>query len=206
MLQWVKDNKLKVAKYISIAIIALILAIKCGSIISYTKGLIKPSNIRIDTIKIETHDTIWPPKEPIQFKEIPVPKPYIVHDTVFKLNGKDTICTNVKVYQDSLDDKNITIRYKDYVSQGDLIGKDLNYTLKVPLRIVDSKTLNITTTDTLFKSPKYSINAGLSVGTQLLSPTVDFSIDRFTFQGGYNIQTKSPTIGIRYRLWSSKKR
>lgn len=205
MFQWLKDNKIKAIKWASIAIIAIVILFKGCSTINYIKGLIKPSNsVKIDTV--EVHDTIWPPKEPIQFKEIPIPKPYYIHDTILKINGKDTICTNIKVYEDSLDDKNITIRYKDYVSQGDLIGKDLNYTLKVPLKIIDSKTITITKTDTLFKSPKYSINAGLSVGTQLLSPTVDFSIDRFTFQGGYNIQTKSPTIGIRYRLWSSKKR
>jgi len=199
-----KDNKTKWIKWGIIAFIALVGLIKCDSIIDSTKALIKPSNSSIDTVEIHTIDTIKPEPIKVPFK-VYVPKPYVVHDTVVRINGKDT-CTNVKIYEDSLTDNKVSIYYKDYVSQGELLGKDISYILKVPLTIIDSKTLTITKTDTLYKQPKYSISVGAAVGTQLLCPTANVTIDRHTFGFGYNLQTKTPTIQYNFRLWSSKKR
>lgn len=199
-----KDNSIKFVKWALIALIGLVFVCKCDSIINSTRGLIKHSNSKIDTVIVHTRDTIWAKDTVYSFKNIRIPVPKIVYrDTV--INGKDS-CTNIKVYKDSLVDKNISIYYTDYVSQGELFGKDLDYKLKVPLTIIDSKTVTITDSITTFKQPKYSFGVGASVGTQLLCPQANVTIDRHTFGFGYNLQTKTPTIHYNFRLWSSKKR
>lgn len=200
MTQQLKDN-VKYVKWALIALISLVLVCKCDSILDSYKGLKTPLN-RTDTVKVHTIDTIWAKDTIYSFKNIKVPVPSIVYRDI---PGTDS-CTNIKIYEDSLIDDKISIYYKDYVAQGELIGKDLDYKLKVPLTIIDSKTLTITKTDTLFKHPKYSLNVGLSIGTQLLTPEVRFSMDRHTFGFGYNLQQKTPTIHYGFRLWSSKKR
>lgn len=190
-----KENIIKLIKWGVILIVAILLT-TCGT--NLVKDLIKANKPTPDTVKIHTIDTIFPPKEPIQFKYIKIPTPYIVHDTIININGEDT-CTNVKIYEDSLDDSNITIRYKDYVSQGTLIGKDLDYTLKVPLRIVDSQTTTIKV-PTLYP-PTFQLGVGLTVGSNIFAPEIGVSYKRHTLSLGYNLTNKQPTAGYKFVLF-----
>ena len=190
-----KENIYKLIKWGIILIVAILLT-TCGT--SLVKDLIKANKPIHDTVTIHQIDTIHPPKEPIQFKYIKIPTPYIVHDTIININGKDT-CTNVKIYEDSLDDSNITIRYKDYVSQGTLIGKDLDYTLKVPLRIVDSQTTTIKVPE--LYPPVFQIDGGVIAGTNLFAPKIGVSYKRQTVAVGYNFATKQPVLEYRFVLF-----
>lgn len=207
MLQSLKDNKLKVIKWGLIALIALIGLVKCDSTINAVKGLIKPSNSFIDTVITTKRDTIWAKDTIYVFKPKPIVKPIYIHDTVLKPSSIDTLeIYRFFNYKDTLKDSNIDI-YRDIITQGKTLRYNkIAYKLKVPLTIIDSVKTTITKKDTIYKQPKYSIGVGASVGTQLLCPTANFTIDRHTFGFGYNLQTKTPTIQYNFRLWSSKKR
>lgn len=202
-----KDNKLKLIKWGFIALIALIGLYKCDSIINAGKALIKPSNSFIDTVTIESHDTVWA-KDTVYYPTPSKPsKPIVIHDTFYKPTPIDSLDINRFYFTlDTLKDNNIEI-YDNIVTQGKTLkGHKPGYKLKVPLTIIDSKTVSITHIDTIYKQPKYSFSIGGSVGTQLLCPQANFTIDRHTFGFGYNLQTKTPTIHYNFRIWSSKKR
>lgn len=190
-----KENILKLIKWGIILIVAILLT-TCGT--NLVKDLVKANKPIPDTITIHDIDTIFPPKEPIQFKYIKVPTPYIVHDTIVNIEGKDT-CVNIKVYQDSLIDDNINIYYTDYVAQGTLLGKDLSYTLKVPLRIIDSQTTTIKV-PTLYP-PTFQLGAGLTVGSNIFAPEVGVSYKRHTLSLGYNLTNKQPIAGYKFVLF-----
>lgn len=202
-----KENKLKVIKWGLIALISIIFAVKCDSVINNIKALIKPSNSSIDTVEIHTIDTIWAKDTIITPPIVIKSKPIIIHDTILKPASIDTLeMYKFFTYKDTIKDSNIDI-YRDVITQGKTLTQNkLSYKLKVPLKIIDSKTLTITKTDTLYKQPKYSIAVGAAVGTQLLCPMAEFTIDKHTFGAGYNLQTNSPVIKYSFRLWSSKKR
>ena len=194
-LQKDKDNIFKLIKWGIILIVAILLT-TCGT--NLVKDLVKVNKPKPDTITIRQIDTIFPPKEPIQFKYIKVPTPYIVHDTIVNIEGKDT-CVNIKVYQDSLVDDKINIYYTDYVAQGTLLGKDLSYTLKVPLRIIDSQTTTINV-PTLYP-PVFQIDAGIIGGTNIFAPKIGVSIKRHTVSVGYNLTNKQPVLEYRFVLF-----
>lgn len=205
-----KENKiLKRVKWGFIALIALIGLYKCDSIIDSAKGLIKPPNSSIDTTeKIHTRDTIWAKDTIIIPDNKPLPKPRVIHDTIYKLASIDTLeMYRFFTYKDTVKDKNIDI-FRDVVTQGKTlrVNKITGYKLKVPLTIIDSVKITVSKKDTIFKQPKYSFSIGAAVGTQLLCPTANVTIDRHTFGFGYNLQTKTPTIQYNFRIWSSKKR
>lgn len=202
-----KENKLKVIKWGFIALISIIFAVKCDSIIDSTKALIKPSNSFIDTVKTHTRDTIWAKDTIITPPIVIKSNPIVIHDTILKPASIDTLeMYKFFTYKDTIKDSNIDI-YRDATTQGKTLRYNkISYKLKVPLKIIDSKTLIITKTDTSYRQPKYSINIGTAVGTQLLCPMAEFTIDKHTFGAGYNLQTNSPVIKYSFRLWSSKKR
>lgn len=190
-----KDNIYKYIKW-GIILIVIILLLREGCSVYNT--LLKANTLKSDTIYIHKIDTIFPPKEPIQFKEIHVPKPYFIHDTIVRINGRDT-CTNIKIYEDSLIDGNINIYYKDYVAQGELLGKDLSYKLKVPLRITDSKTVTISV-PTMYP-PVFQIDAGVIAGSNIFAPKVGVSYKRHTISAGYNLTNRQPVLEYRFALF-----
>lgn len=112
-----------------------------------------------------------------------------------------------RMYNSEFRDSNIVINGVDSTI-GYLISKQIRYKLLVPLRIYDSTTINITKDTFIYKPYKYEIHAGVIVGTKLLSPTIDLSINRSTYMIGYDPFNKQPIIGFKYRLigWTPKKR
>lgn len=190
-----KDSIINLIKWGIILVIVILLLKECGSTIKSLVNLNKP---KPDTTIIHKIDTVFAKDTIYKFKGIKVPVPYIIHDTIVNIDGKDT-CTNIKVYEDSLVDKNISIYYKDYISQGTLLGKDLEYKLKVPLRITDSITTTIKI-PTLYH-PTFQLNAGLTAGSSLFAPTIGVSYKRHNMFVGYNLSTKQPILGYSFVLF-----
>jgi len=190
-----KENILKLIKWGIILIIAILLT-TCGT--GLVKDLIKANKPTSDTTVVHKVDTIFAHDTIYKFKGIKVPVPYIIHDTVVKVDGKDT-CVNIKVYQDSLVDDNINIYYKDYIAQGTLLGKDLSYKLKVPLRIIDSQTMTIKV-PTLYP-PVFQIHASVIVGVNIFAPEIGVSYKRHTVTGGYNLTNKRPILGYKFTIF-----
>lgn len=189
-----KQNIFNLVKWGLILIIIILLLKECGSVVN---TLIKTNKPLPDTTIIHKIDTIWAKDTIYSFKKIKVPVPYI--EIQYLDTSNKEICTNVKVYEDSLVDKNISIYYKDYVSQGELLTKELSYRLKVPLTITNSSTTTINV-PTLYP-PTFQLHGGLTVGSNIFSPQVSVSYKRHTLTLGYNMTTKQPIIGYGFVLF-----
>ena len=189
-----KDNIITTVKWGIILIIVLLLLRECGPAM---KALININKPKADTVVTHTRDTIWAKDTIYSFKKIRVPVPKIMIHYLDTNNHNP--CTNVKIYEDSLVDKNISIYYKDYVSQGELLNKELSYKLKVPLTIYDSIKTEIKI-PTLYP-PTFQLHAGVIGGSQIFAPEVSVSYKRHTFSAAYNITNKQPIIGYKFVLF-----
>lgn len=158
-----------------------------------------------DTLIVHKTDTIMDTTKVFIFKYIkPKTKDsskVILDSSLFKgLSYK-------RMYNSEFRDSNIVINTID-TTIGYLTSKQIKYKLLVPLRIYDSTTIKITKDTFIYKPYKYEIHGGVIVGTKLLSPTIDLSINRSTYMLGYDPFNKQPIIGFKYRLigWTPKKR
>ncbi len=198
-----EENKNQIIKCLKWAIIAILTlgVLKCGSDIA--KELNAPKTPINDSTSISIkHDTIWSKADTIYSFETKKKFIYLV-DTVYKpIIITPEECNLVRLSVDSLDDKNITI-YDSTVFQGVLRSKSTSYKLKVPLEVVT--TIEKTEHIPVLYTPEYQLNAGLSVSTNLLAPTVSVGYKRHTIGLGYNIQNKQPILQYSFRLWHSKK-
>ena len=74
---------------------------------------------------------------------------------------KDTI----RVYYDTLTDANLVIMTKDTIN-GFLLGHNVSYKLKVPIRIIDSIFVNTIKTEQAKRKAKFLVGIGTSEGIQ----------------------------------------
>ncbi|WMX17086.1 hypothetical protein [Aureispira sp. CCB-E] len=99
--------------------------------------------VKIDTII--RMDTILPPPVIVQLPRQDVPEPSIIYvDSSKDMVIQEQIDTSkhqaAQLYQDSLEDENLTLYYSSIVD-GQLIRNDLDYKLKIPTQI--TKTIEI---------------------------------------------------------------
>ena len=110
------------------------------------------------------------------------------------------------VYRDSTEDNNVKI-YSNITTQGKTLNNTkLAYKLKVPLIIKDC---TVVKRDTLIYRPyENEIHAGLIVGTKMVAPTLEMSVNKHTFGVGYDPINKQPIVLYKFRLfgWTPKKR
>jgi len=123
---------------------------------------------------------------------------------------KDTAFYNnlsKRIYYDTSRTKEVVIYSTDTVA-GVLFGKKLSYKLLVPLKIIDTVTVETTKDSLIFVPNKYEIHAGLIASPKMLAPTLEFSINRSVYGVGYDPFNKQPVISYKYRLfsWTPKKR
>jgi hypothetical protein len=71
----------------------------------------------------------------------------------------------------------------------------MSYRLKVPIKIIDSIETKI------LIDPKFSLNGGVEIGLNMISPTIDVRYNKTTFGLGYNMLTKTPQVRLTYRLF-----
>lgn len=157
-----------------------------------------------ETVTITRYrDTIFPVDTFIVYKLKPG-KP--IHDTIEKPIYLDSsACNKVYVYNDTVKTKEYEVYTKADV-QGLLRNLKLGVKLKVPLIIKDSVVIK---KDSLIYRPnKYEIGVGGVIGLYLMAPTINLSIDKFTYTLGYDLYNKQPLIALKYRLigWTPKRR
>lgn len=155
-------------------------------------------NMGHDTVTVIKHttDTIFPdPKIVHDLKIVKIPYPVV--DTFYKPIVLDSnACNRIYVYQDSVIDSNLVWRYKAY-TQGVLRDLKSNYTLKVPLRIIDS----VKVTTTIIKRPTIEFYGGLTLGQGIIAPTAEVGLKRFKIGFGYNIQGHNYLGSVSYKIF-----
>lgn len=158
-------------------------------------------NEKADTIVkiIHTSDTVFPdPKIVHDLKIIKIPVPKI--DTFFKPVYMDSSMYNrIYVYQDSVIDSNLIWRYKAY-TQGILRDLKSSYTLKVPIRIIDSIKIDKTIT----KRSKFALYGGLIASKGLGAPMIEVGYKRISVGLGLNLlgEKPMPVFSYKYLLFS----
>ena len=161
-----------------------------------------------DTTIVETHDTVRAVDTIIQTKWIKSPR--IISEVPYDSNGltNESICSMKRTYADSIDDINQTMYYTVKVI-GRLDSMKIDYKLKVPLVINNTKTINVLRVDTLVRPNKWTLYGGLEVGgnkTQFnVSPYITLNAKRNTFTFRYGVLDQSCNIGVGIRLIKSKK-
>lgn len=153
-----------------------------------------------DTVTVIKHsvDTIFPdPKIIHDLKIVKIPVPRI--DTVFKPVYMDSaMCNRIYVYQDSVIDSNLVWRYKAY-TQGVLRDLKSNYTLKVPLKIIDS----VKVTTTIVKRPRFALYGGLVASKGIVAPIGEVGLKRISVGLGLNlIGSPTPVFSFKYLILS----
>ncbi len=158
-------------------------------------------------------DTIFPAPVIVQLPRQTIPEPKIIYidssKTIIQENAVDTskhVAT--KLYQDSLEDENLTLYYQSLVD-GQLLKNDLNYKLKIPKQI--TKTVHINTpvhtpTNGLFLNAGVGGNintfSSLTIGLQFVSKkgwALGYDYDLLQ-------QTHQVKLGIRLLPLNKKKR
>ena len=188
-----KDKIISSIKYIVIGIIVILLARECTPLAKDILNYHKP--IKRDTTIVTKRDTIWAKDTiyTIKYKRIEVP----ITTTLAPIDDT-TQCNKVRIYKDTTEDNNIII-YSNDTTQGYLLGQQLRYKLKVPLTIIDSIKTTINVYIPTF--PKVQLSGGVLVGKNVLTPILDLSLKRNTFEVGYNIQTSQPIIGYKFLIF-----
>lgn len=197
-----KDQIFNTIKWIVIGIIVLLILRECKDVINSTTNSFKPksSSDTITIVKSKT-DTIWATDTVTILKPKNVFIPRI--DTVWKPVYVDTTdFFRVYVSKDTFSTKDVDI-YTEIHYQGLLRDIKPSYKLKVPLTIVETKTItnNITVHDTAFKPSLVQLQIGLIVSSNILGPEVGVSYKRHNFGVGYNIQNKFPTLRYSYTIF-----
>lgn len=138
------------------------------------------------TLITEYRDTIFPTDTIIKFAKPKVIYIYdsiltVYHDTIERDNTRK-LCDHQRTYTDSISDSNVTI-FNTYTVTGVLNSTNTTYRLKVPLTITNTKYIA--------SEPKFSINAGLEIGTTpngtngRIAPTVGLNLPKQAFSYSY---------------------
>ncbi len=193
-----KDNIFKTIKWVTIAIIVILLLRECRGIVNTYIDINKPNTDTVVEIS-HTSDTIWT-KDTI-YKIVPKKVFIPVVDTFWKPLPIDTNdFFRVFVSRDTFKTKELDL-FTETHYQGLLRQIKPSYKLKVPIRIVDSVKVTTTVTNTVTTPCVFQVHVGVLVSSQLLAPEVGVSYKRHTFKVGYNLQNKFPTLGYSYTIF-----
>jgi hypothetical protein len=193
-----KDNIFKTIKWVTIAIIVILLLRECRGIVNTYININKPNTDTVVEIS-HTSDTIWT-KDTI-YKIVPKKVFIPVVDTFWKPLPIDTNdFFRVFVSRDTFKTKELDL-FTETHYQGLLRQIKPSYKLKVPIRIVDSVKVTTTVTNTVTTPCVFQVHVGVLVSSQLLAPEVGVSYKRHTFKVGYNLQNKFPTLGYSYTIF-----
>jgi len=111
-----------------------------------------------------------------------------VHDTAYIVQDYQNYTLTRHSFQDSLLDATITIG----IWQNSLDSLSLNYSL-----LKEQKTI----TETVTKTPAYSVWAGASTSFQGFVPNIAYQRDGQQFEVGYDIVQQRPVVGYKVRLY-----
>lgn len=159
--------------------------------------------IRIDTTIVV--DTVYPPPVIVQLPQQPPPAPVVFYvDSSGASTTPEQAATVAKLYQDSIEDDNLTLFYKSTV-EGTLLNQDMSYRLKIPKEI--NKTVTITTSHPV-PAPQLFLksNVGLDrLGNASLSIGLEYtSRHRWAIGYNYDLLQKRHEITLGYALWRGK--
>jgi len=110
-----------------------------------------------------------------------------VHDTAYIVQDYQTYTLTSHTFQDSLLDATITTG----IWQNSLDSLSLNYNL-----LREQKT----TTQTVTKTPAWSIWAGASTSFQGFVPNIAYQRDGQQFEVGYDVVQQRPVVGYQVRI------
>lgn len=193
-----KNNIFTTIKWVTIAIIVILLLRECRGIVNTYIDINKPTTDTVVEIS-HTSDTIWT-KDTI-YKIVPKKVFIPVVDTFWKPLPIDTNdFFRVFVSRDTFKTKELDL-FTETHYQGLLRQIKPSYKLKVPIRIVDSVKVTTTVTNTVTTPCVFQVHVGVSVSSLLLAPEVGVSYKRHTFKAGYNLQNKFPTLGYSYTIF-----
>ncbi len=193
-----KNNIFTTIKWVTIAIIVILLLRECRGIVNTYIDINKPTTDTVVEIS-HTSDTIWT-KDTI-YKIVPKKVFIPVVDTFWKPLPIDTNdFFRVFVSRDTFKTKELDL-FTETHYQGLLRQIKPSYKLKVPIRIVDSVKVTTTVTNTVTTPCVFQVHVGVLVSSQLLAPEVGVSYKRHTFKVGYNLQNKFPTLGYSYTIF-----
>lgn len=167
-----------------------------------------PIDIRPDTTIVL--DTVLPAPIIVQLPRQTVPEPRIIYidrdDKMVPISQVDTnVHQTAQLYQDSLEDDNLTIYYKSMV-QGELLDYNLDYKLKIPKQI--TKTIEITKPIPI---PAHSLFFNTGVGVDPLGLTsVTVGMQFISAKGwgvayDYDVLQNQHEVKLGIRLWNQKK-
>lgn len=162
----------------------------------------KPIINNSDTVTVTIHktDTIRDTVTVYKFK----PKKVPVHDSILVPFHDSTICQYQRTYSDTSRDSNIVI-INNIAVQGKLNKLQTSYKLLVPLKIVDSVFTTTTITNTIDKTPKFSMYGGISavnIVQPSLQPYLTANLKKFNAFYGYNLNTQEHTVGVGIKLFA----
>lgn len=148
---------------------------------------------------IITHDTTWA-KDTVYSYKIKYQKvidSFPVANIIKQLpDTGENPCDYIRVYNGLVDDTNITINVEDTV-RGLIIGSQLHYKLKVPIKIETKETIKI--------KPKNILSLGLELGgnsNQLnFSPLITLNHNKTYYSIRYDIVNKTYNFGIGWKIY-----
>lgn len=155
-------------------------------------------------------DTILPAPIIVQLPRQTVPTPTIIYiDSSKNIVQKESIDTaihqSVQLYQDSLEDENLTVYYQSVV-EGELLQNSLDYKLKIPKQI--TKRIEITKpvpapASALLFNTGVGVNplgiTGVTVGMQFISNK------GWALGYDYDVLQNQHEVTLGIRLWNQKK-
>lgn len=167
-----------------------------------------PISLRPDTT-IQM-DTILPPPVIVHMAAQAVPEPVIIYidsskNIIAQENFDSNLHQSAQLYQDSIEDKNLTLYYKSMVD-GQLLDFNFDYKLKVPKSI--TKTVTITKP---VPAPSHELRINLGVGTDFQSfSSVTVGAEFISNKGwsvgyDYDILQQNHNVTVGFPIWTQKK-
>lgn len=156
-----------------------------------------------DTLRIHTIDTIHDTTTVFKFKEKTVFQYIEVEDPFEDQHNevRDNLIIKKRYYTDTYRDTNLTVTINDSII-GYLTHRKVNYQLYVPLKIVDTKTVQITTQIPTLYKPKVQIRLGVLANQNSVNGLLDVQIKKITYTGGYDPFNKRVSIGLKYTIFT----
>lgn len=152
-----------------------------------------------------TADTIYLPQKVVKKPYKPIPSKIIPADPVSSADS------NVKspaayIYQDSLVDSNLAIYIAD-TTAGEILGRGISYTLKVPLQIKEIITITKTAEVPVLQRGFFiGVEAGYGPGNSgtsryRLAPEIEYLTKKgYAYSYNYDVLNNLHSVGVKKRL------
>lgn len=155
-------------------------------------------------------DTQLPPPIVVQLPRQKIPEPISLYidstKQVVPISQVDPLeHETAQLYQDSIEDENLTLYYKSMV-QGELLDYNLDYKLKIPKRITNTVTI---TKPTPIPAHSLLLNTGVGVdpnGFSSVTVGLQFVSNRGWALGyDYDVLQNQHEVKLGIRLWKQKR-